>query len=348
MIVQPFEYKGESSFDTDILIIGSGCGGAIAAAKFSAKGYRVTLVEEGPYVTQKDFNQNSRQLVPRMYRRGGGLATDDMSIRILQGSTFGGSSTINWMTCLRTPDFVLDQWADQFGLSDYSSSTLKPYFEEVEKRLSVHKIKETDHSRHNRIILDGTKKLGIHGEASSNNSIDCIGCGTCGLGCPYNAKQDMRITYLRDALKSGMTAYTSTKADKIKYFGKDKQVTTVTMKGNDWNIADQHISITSIRLIVAGSAINTPLLLQKSGLTKGKLVGKHLQLHPVTASFAQYDELIDSTYGIPQSTTSEEYHNLDGNGYGFWLEVPDLEPFLMAVNFPGIGKSRREEMKDMR
>lgn len=348
MIVQPFEYNGETAIDTDILIIGSGCGGAIAAAKFSEKGYRITLVEEGPYMTQKDFIQNSRQLVPRMYRRGGGLATDDMSMRILQGSTFGGSTTINWMTCLRTPDFVLDQWSDQFGLTDYGSKEMVQYFNEVEKRLSVHKIDDAEHSRQNRIILDGGKALGIHAEASSNNSKDCIGCGTCGLGCPYNAKQDMRITYLRDALKSGITVHTSTKADKIKYYDKNKQITNVTMKGSDWNIPDRNLTIVSKRTVVAGSAIQTPLLLQKSGLTRGKLVGKHLQLHPVTGSFAKYDEIIDPTYGIPQTTTSEEYHNLDGNGYGFWLEVPDLEPFLSAVNYPGIGKPRREEMKGFR
>jgi len=348
MIIQPFEYKGSSSLDTDILIIGSGCGGAIAAAKFSENGYRITLVEEGPYMTQKDFNQNSRQLVPKMYRRGGGLATDDMSMRILQGSTFGGSTTVNWMTCLRTPDFVLDQWSDQFGLTEYGHSEMKPYFDEVEKRLNVHKIKDTDHSRQNRIILNGGKVLGIHAEASYNNSIDCIGCGTCGLGCPYNAKQDMRLTYLRDALKSGITAYTSTKAEKIKYIGKDRQITSITMQGREWNIPNKTLSITSKRVIVAASAIQTPLLLQKSGLTKGKLVGKHLQVHPVAGAFAEYDEIIDPTYGIPQSTTSEEYHDLDGNGYGFWLEVPDLEPFLLAVNYPGLGKSRREELKEFR
>ncbi len=348
MIIQPFEYKGPSSLDTDILIIGSGCGGAIAAAKLSEKGFKITIVEEGPYVTQKDFNQNSRELVPKMYRRGGGLATDDLSIRILLGSTFGGTTTINWMTSLRTPDFVLDQWKDQFGLTDYGPSDMKPHFTSVEKRLSVHKINDLDHSRQNRIILDGGKALGIHSEASSNNSIDCIGCGTCGLGCPYNAKQDMRLTYLRDALKNGITVYTSTKAEKIHYEDKNNQLTTVTMKGGDWKIPNQTISITSKKVIVAASAIHTPLLLQKSGLTKGKLVGKHLQLHPVTASTGQYDDYIDPTYGIPQSTTSEEYHDLDGNGYGFWLEVPDLEPFLAAVNYPGIGKQRREDLKVLR
>ncbi|MHA2097705.1 MAG: GMC family oxidoreductase N-terminal domain-containing protein [Candidatus Kariarchaeaceae archaeon] len=348
MIVQPFDYQGPSSLDTDILIIGSGCGGAIAAAKLSEKGYKIILVEEGAFVSQKIFDQNPRKLIPKMYRRGAGLATDDMSIRILLGSTFGGSATINWMTCLRTPDFVLDQWSDQFGLVDYGPSKMKPYFAQVEKRLSVHKINDKDHSKLNRIILDGSKELGIHGEASNNNSIDCIGCGTCGLGCPYNAKQDMRLTYLRDSLKNGIMVHTSTKAEKIRYENKNKQLTTVTMKGKDWNIPDKTLSITSKKVIVAASAIHTPLLLQKSGLTKGKLVGKHLQLHPVATSVGEYGDYIEPTYGIPQTTTSEEYHDLDGNGYGFWLEVPDLEPFLIGVNYPAIGKLRRQKMKDIR
>ncbi|MHA2090220.1 MAG: GMC family oxidoreductase N-terminal domain-containing protein [Candidatus Kariarchaeaceae archaeon] len=346
-------YKPESipeveKFEFDVCIIGSGCGGAIAAAKISSMGYSVILLEEGPYVDYNDFNQNESILIPKLYRRGAGLGTDDQSMRILQGRVYGGSSTINWMTSLRTPDFVLNQWGDEFGLGTYNPKAMVSHFNEVEKRLNVHKISDQEHSPQNRIILDGCSKLGIHGDASFNNSIDCIGCGACGLGCYYDAKQDTRLTYLKDALESGIKVFTGTRAEKIDYLTKNKQIVLATILGQEYGLSNRIIKIHSKKLVVAASSVYTPLLLQNSGLTKGKLVGKFFHVHPVTGIFARYDKQIDPTYGIPQTALSEEYLNYDGRGYGWWQEVPDLEPFLAGVNFPGIGKQRREDMKALR
>ncbi len=347
-IFKPETIPDAKSVDFDICIVGSGCGGSITADRLSQKGHSVIILEEGPYMDKTDFNQDASKLVPKMYRRSAGLATDDMSIRFLSGRVYGGTSTINWMTCLRTPDFVLEQWVKEFGLEEFSPSAMKKHFETVEKRLSVHKINDEDHSPNNRIILDGCRKLGIHGEASSNNSIDCVGCGACGLGCYYDAKQDMRLTYLKDALDNGITVYTGTSANKIDYINKNQQIVNATILGSEYGLSNREISINCKRVILAASALYTPLLLQNSGLTKGGVVGKYLTIHPVTAATGAFDQIIDPTYGIPQSTFAEEYLDYDGNGYGWWLEVPDLEPFLIGINYAGIGSQRREDIKNMR
>ena len=54
----------------------------------------------------------------------------------------------------------------------------------------------------------------------------------------------------------------------------------------------------------------TPLLLQKSGLTKNGIIGKYLHLHPVLGSMAIYDRDIHPTYGIPMSAYSHELKNI--------------------------------------
>lgn len=330
----------------DICIIGSGAGGSVVAAKMSEQGFSVLVIEEGPYVTQGDFDQNANKLVPMMYSRSAGLATDDMSIRILQGKVYGGSTTINWMTCLRTPDFVLEQWVKEFGLSNYSPELMKEHFDAVEKRLSVHQIEDSDHSPQNRILLDGCKELGIHVQSSYNNSIDCIGCGTCGLGCPYNAKQDMRMTYLADAQKNGAQIMTLVRGEKILYKGPDSQVVLASVLNENKEV-ERSIKIKVRRVVVSGGAMFSPLILQSSKLTQGGLVGKYLHLHPVSGVYGLFDNKIYPTYGIPQSTYSEEYLNFNGDGYGWWTEVPDLEPFLAGVSGPGFGKERREIIKNL-
>ncbi len=337
MIITPETWDKNKEITTDIAIIGSGCGGAMTAARLSEQGYSVIIIEEGEYVSKDDFDQNARNLVPRLYRQNASLGTDDQSIRILQGKAFGGSTTVNWMTSLRTPDWVLEEWAERFGLNEYLPEHLGKHFEMIEKRLNVHQVPDYAISPYNRIILDGAKMLDLHQKVLPNNSKDCIGCGSCGLGCPYDAKQDMRLTYLKDALENGATAYTSTHAYQISPESRDRHIVKATMQ-------NQTIRFQAKRVVVSGSAIMSPLLLQSSGLTKGGQVGKNLSLHPVTAAIGQYDSEMHPTYGIPQSATAEYF---DDTGYGYWLEAPDLELFLAGVNFPIIGPQRHEELKKL-
>ncbi len=348
MIYEPTKITEDKTLEADICIIGSGAGGAISAAKLADK-HSIIMLEKGPYVTGKDFTQNESQSIKRYYQVQGALTTTDASVRILQGRCLGGSTTINWMTSFRTPDSVLNQWAEEFGLEEYQTKNMDSHFSEVEKRLHVHPVSDEEQNPQNRIILDGCKKLGIHAGYISNNSIDCIGCGHCGMGCYYDAKQDMRLTYLKDALATdNMSIYTGTEAENIQYISKNEQLTTAVTLGKEYGLPARTLKIKSKRLIVAGSAIWTPVVFQKSKLTKNKTLGKYLSIHPVTLALGKYDRVIDPSYGIPQSAYSHEHINMDGNGYGFWLEAPPVQPLMAGVNYPGIGPERYELMKDMR
>ena len=71
------------------------------------------------------------------YQEGGLRATSDLGISILQGIGAGGGTTINWTTCFRTPDRILDLWQKRFGLYQLTKEELNPYFEEAEKRLKT-------------------------------------------------------------------------------------------------------------------------------------------------------------------------------------------------------------------
>lgn len=251
VIIQSHEITEDQILETDIVIIGSGAGGSVAAAKFSPH-HRIIMLEEGPYVTKDSFTQDESYAYRKYYRRQGALATDDQSITILQGKVYGGSTTINWMTSLRTPEHVLNEWVADHGLDNYSPKHMQSHFAKVEQRLNVHRIAENEHNPQNRIILNGAQELGIHGEASFNNSKNCIGCGQCSIGCAYDAKQDMRLTYLKDALKNdAFTVYTKTKAENIQYLTKNKQIITADTQ----QTPSRTLTIKTKRTIVAGGAV---------------------------------------------------------------------------------------------
>ncbi len=348
MIIQPFHLSEDVSVETDVCIIGSGAGGSLVAARLAQNGYSVIILEEGPFVTREDLNQNERELLRRLYQQQASQATDDMSIRILQGRVFGGSPTINWMTCLRTPDHVLEEWIREFELEEYSPRSMSSHFDFVAKRMKVHTVPDEEHNPQNRLILDGARALGIHAEASQNNSEGCIGCGYCGIGCYYDAKQDMRLTFLKDALKGNTTVYTGVRAEQIRYFGSTEQAVVGVSLGHEYGVPSRSVRVSCKRVVVAGSAIGTPIVLQKSRLTKNRILGKFLHLHPVTIAVGRYDRLIDPSYGIPQSTWSEEYWNVNGEGYGFWVEVAPVQPILGGINMPGMGEERREIVRNLR
>ena len=125
MIYEPTHVNQDKTIEVDVCIIGSGAGGSIAAAKLTGNGKSVLIVEEGSYVTRESFDQNEKVLLPKLYQSRAAQATDDVSIRILQGRCFGGSTTINWMTCLRTPNNVLEEWERDFGLTDYKPTLMQ-------------------------------------------------------------------------------------------------------------------------------------------------------------------------------------------------------------------------------
>ena len=96
--------------DAQVAIVGSGAGGSVLAARLASAGLRVVMLEAGPWVSKEKFNLREEVACGAMYQDRGTRFTGDGSIGILQGRAAGGGTTINWTTCYRTPDHVLDHW----------------------------------------------------------------------------------------------------------------------------------------------------------------------------------------------------------------------------------------------
>ena len=117
-----------TDIDCDVCIIGSGAGGATLAARLSAAGKDVVMLESGHYDTQVDFNMDEGVAFQRRYQEQGLRSSEDLAITVLQGSGVGGSTTINWTSCFRTPERILDIWSDRFGIQTLTRDTLDPIF----------------------------------------------------------------------------------------------------------------------------------------------------------------------------------------------------------------------------
>jgi choline dehydrogenase-like flavoprotein len=346
MIVRGVDITRPVRETADVCIIGSGCGGGASAKVLAEAGKKVIVLEEGGQYTSKDFDSTEQTAYQNLYQQRAGQATDDLSVTVLQGRCVGGSSTVNWTTTLRTPDFVLEAWKRDYGVRGLSREELGPYFERIEHYLNVHEEPDQNHNPNNRIILEGAKKLGYRARAVGRNTKDCIKAGACGLGCPYDAKMSVDMTYIPDAVKAGATVFADSRVNKIEVADKLKRVRGVVFDSATHGTKTDFI-IEAPVVIVSASAINSPVVLLKSNLANSSgQVGRNLTFHLTSAVLGIYDSVIYGAGGIPQSAMCDEFLNKNGDGGGFWFEAVPIYPTLASLALPAFGSFHRQMMRN--
>ncbi len=338
----------------DVIVIGTGAGGAVAAARLAAAGLEVVMLEEGGYYAAADFTEEEVPLAEHLYADGAMRATDDLGVQLLQGRAVGGSTTINWMIMLRTPDFVLEEWQRVHGLSEFSARTMAPFFARVEEEVHAREVPDHAHSPNNRVLIDGARALGWRVSNAVINAKGCMRSGFCGIGCRYDAKQGTLVTYVPRALSHGATLYADAHVERIEVRERDTGQRQAPMKRVHVQLCDRttgaarhKLLIDAPLVIVAGGAVGTPVLLQRSGLGGGA-VGRYLRLHPTTATVGVFDHDVVGSAGIPLSTMCSEHLQWQQSNYGFWLECPPFLPALGAVAAPGFGSTHANLMRRFR
>ncbi|WP_029527458.1 GMC family oxidoreductase [Polaromonas glacialis] len=336
----------------DVAIIGSGAGAGITAELLTKAGLQVVMVEEGPLKSSSDFNQLESEAYPALYQESAARKTEDKAINILQGRCVGGSTTVNWTSSFRTPASTLKFWQDRFGLSGYTEAALAPYFAQAEQRLNIAPWQVAP-NENNALLGRGARKLGIHAETISRNVKGCWNLGSCGLGCPTNAKQSMLVTTIPAALDLGAQLLTETRAERFELAnGRVSALICRTVKPNGAFTHDQSaqvaIKIIAKHYVLAGGAINSPAVLLRSGAPDphGRL-GSRTFLHPVVMSSSIFDQKVEAWSGAPQSIYTDHFlqtQPVDG-AMGYKLEAPPLHPLIFASTVPGFGQGQHDLLK---
>ncbi len=296
---------GDLAVDCDVVVIGTGAGGAVVGRELAEAGLAVVFVEEGKYFDRTDFTDRALTQQQKLYRRGGTtFSVGNVAIPIPLGQTVGGTTTVNSGTCYRTPDRVLAQWRDELGLDELSPDRLGSYFERVEEVLQVEPAKKSLLGGNGRVIARGCDALGFtrHGPLK-RNAPACDGQGVCCFGCPTDAKRSTNVSYIPLALKAGAELFPGAKVTRIILEGgRACGVVATTLDGHV-------LTVRARAVVVACGAIMTPLLLAAQGLgARSGQLGKNLSIHPAAGALAEFDEEILPWKGIPQGYAIEELH----------------------------------------
>jgi choline dehydrogenase-like flavoprotein len=335
------------SIEADVVIIGTGAGGAISADILSRAGLQVVLIEEGPLRSSQDFRMQEAQAYSDLYWDSAARKTEDKAITILQGRTVGGSTTVNWTSCFRTPESTLQYWSERHGITGYGSNDLVPWFQQIEQRLNIAPWALKPNAN-NSLLQIGAQKLGISTHTIARNVKGCWNLGYCGMGCPTNAKQSMLVSCVPDALDRGAQLFTRCRAWNFSHQGgKITQLNTLALAPDGLIPKALTLSFKARHYILAAGAINSPALLLRSHLPDPyELTGSRTFLHPVVISAALMPQPVQAWQGAPQSVYTDHFLQRPFDGaMAFKLEAPPIHPVLFATTLQGFGTAHADIMR---
>ncbi|MFB7722611.1 GMC family oxidoreductase N-terminal domain-containing protein [Nocardia sp. NPDC056100] len=334
--LQPQRFTESTTLTCDVVIIGSGAGGGAAAAVLAEAGLDVVVLERGNYYDDRDFGAGELEALTSLYAPGPAGSAEGQ-ITLVAGTCLGGGTVVNWSTSLPTPDTVRQEWAE-LGAPQFAEAEYGDALAAVSGRIGVTTAK-SQLSLRDSVLERGAQALGWDIDALPRNVSDAcdagIECGRCGYGCRVGAKQSVTKTWLADAAGHGARLVVDADVRRIEVKnGRAEAVSAITSNGAE-------IKVSARAVVVAAGAIQTPALLQRSGL-KNKNIGRHLRLHPAAAVFGVFDDEIRGWEGGLQTRISRHHADLDGKGYGVIYETGPLHPGLATgfMNWRGAAEHR--------
>ncbi|HSR94169.1 MAG TPA: GMC family oxidoreductase [Solirubrobacterales bacterium] len=302
------EPAGEGE-ECDVVVVGSGAGGAVAAAALAEAGFDVIVLEAGESHNRDSYPENPLDAIASLYRDGGlTIAEGRPPIPVPTAKTVGGTTVINSGTCFRAPDPVLESWRDRYGVE--WADQLDPDFAEAEEFLRVTPLDPERMGRNGQLAMEGAAALGASGGPISRNAGNCIQCSSCPYGCRIDAKRGMHVSYMPRAVAAGARLRTGVEARQvIVEDGRAVGVRCAVRPAGEPNGARSRYTVRARRAtIVAGGALGTPELLLRSGLG-GAQVGRNLHIHPACWVGARYEEEVRGWEGVMQSYYVDQWES---------------------------------------
>lgn len=258
----------------DVVVVGSGPGGAVSAVELGAAGLDVLVVEEGARVEPDAHRQYSLDQMAATYRNAGlTAALGTPTIAYTEGCVVGGGSEVNSGLYHRPSDALLEAWSRTYAIDGLDTTTLAAHHLRVEEALGVHEESRLSEQPHG-ILRAGAAALGwqsVDVPRAARRSAD---------GQPR--RQTMSRTYLVEAERSGVEILSGTRVHKVLRRG-DRATGVEVVRRTGSGVSRE--TVTADAVIVCGGAIQTPALLQRSGWRRN--VGANLSVHPTVKVVAE-------------------------------------------------------------
>jgi choline dehydrogenase-like flavoprotein len=273
-----------------VLVIGSGAGGAVTALELARGGLDVCVLEQGSRWTLAQYGQGSTDAMRLLYRRRGMTPIlGRVPVGYVEGACVGGSTEINSGFWHRTPREVLLRWKAQFDLDGVTPDALAPHFQWAEDLLGVSKYggplpKSTE------VFRRGIEAMGWAAQEVPRAAPGCKSTNTCAAGCPTGSKQGMSRRIIPEAEAAGARLLTDCTVQLLVHQG--DRITGVLAEVRRDDGSRQLVRIDAEHVFVCAGPTETPSLLRRSGIKRH--VGDSLRIHPMLKVAASFPERIDA------------------------------------------------------
>ncbi len=339
------------TIDADVCVVGSGAGGGVIAGELAAAGKSVVVLEMGGYYDDRDFDQLELSAYQRLYLNGGPFPTAEGQVSVVAGSCVGGGTVVNWTNCLRTHDWVRDEWAREHGLEGLDGPEFDAHLDAVSERIQVNGECSDLNGPHQR-MHEACERFGYDFRGIVRNAdrdlYDPASAAYMGFGDQSGSKLSTAKTYLLDARAEGAEIIAGCRAERIlvaegRAAGVEAAYADPEAPAGDG--ATSRVTVRAPIVVVACGAIESPALLLRSQLG-GPATGDFLRLHPTAAVTAYYPEPQDWCWGPPQAALSHEFADL-GDRHGFLLESAQSTTGQFAAAVPWrSGRDHKRRMKE--
>ncbi|WP_428267308.1 GMC family oxidoreductase N-terminal domain-containing protein [Haliangium sp.] len=333
---------GDTTLDCDVVVVGSGAGGATMAAELAEAGVDVLVLEEGPYRDTADFTPDAGAMIRAMYRDGGAtMALGQPRVLYQEGRVVGGSTVINGGMAWRTPERVLEHWARDHRVEAIDARAMEPYFERVERRIHVGYQDPETIGLDNQLLATGARALGWKVIPNLRNQVHCAGSNNCAFGCPTGAKQSALVSYLPRALAYGARVQADVRVARVTRAGKRATGVEGHVLGPDGR-PRARVRVRAKLVVAACGAIHTPALLRRSGLrSPSRAIGRRLTMHPNGKLVAVFDREVRGWEGVHQAFQVREFED-----QGLLFAAVNVPPGIVAMGVPDTGAALGELMSD--
>jgi choline dehydrogenase-like flavoprotein len=370
----------DDSFSVDLVIVGAGAGGGTLAQRLARRGWKVVVLESGPFWDPDEDWVSDEAGSHRLYWTDHRVTGGDDPVELGKnncGHGVGGSMVHYAGYCprfhpsdfeVRTRDGVGEDWP-------ISYADLKPHYERLELELPVagdywpwgdpHRYPHTPHpiAGGADTLREGARKLGIEmlvgpvgiTNGSFGNRPHCIYRGYCLQGCKVNAKASPLVTHIPDAIEHGAEIRAHCMVSRVEMDESSGRVTGVSYI-HDGKERFQRADAVA----VAGYSIETPRLLLNS--TSGRFphglandndqVGRCVMVQGAPQVTGRFPDEMRMYKAPPPEISSEQFYETEerrGFARGFSIQTVGPLPIEHAQHVLGHGHwghALREYMRD--
>jgi choline dehydrogenase-like flavoprotein len=327
---------------TDAVVVGSGAGGAMAAANLATAGLKTVVLEAGPQVTAREMTRDAPLFMARYFWEGGlRILGGSAQIPTMQGRCLGGSTLVNSAIMLKLPEWIRRAWAREDNLPFILDSEVDDAFARVFALTGTAPTPLAVMGRRNEIVRDALTAAGIASGPLPRAVVGCDGCADCLTGCTEGRKQSVDRSVLPQAERDGAEVYTCAVVDRVLTEG-------TRVVGVSGQVVDPQgmralapFTVRAPLVLLGAGVMATPVILLQSGI-KGR-VGKTLYAHLGGGVTGIMDEVVDPWVGATQG-----WGAISDTIPGMKFESLWAPTAVIAVRWGGMGEEFLRRLQEIK